>query len=117
MKPETQRRGERGESLAERYLLRHGYEILERGLRVGRAEVDLVAKKERLLIAVEVKLRSGDGFGTPETFVSEAQQNRVRSAIDNYIHEIDWPGEVRFDVIAILHRGASHELTHFEDAF
>ncbi len=117
MKPLSQARGERGEDLAESHLVRHGYRIRERSLRVGRAQVDLVVEKEGLLVAVEVKLRSTDAFGPPESFVDEGQQHRIRAAIEEYLHQIDWLGEVRFDVIAIERTAGGHRLTHFEDAF
>jgi putative endonuclease len=37
-------------------------------------------------------------------------------AADHYIHDIDWKGNVRFDIISIIKKEAT-ELRHIEDAF
>ncbi|MCH7992121.1 MAG: YraN family protein, partial [Gemmatimonadetes bacterium] len=48
-----------GERLAGARLERRGWTILERNYRLGRREVDLIARKEGILAFVEVKTRSG----------------------------------------------------------
>ncbi|MGB3722710.1 MAG: YraN family protein [Pacificimonas sp.] len=61
---EAERRGHRAEALAAWYLRLKGYSILNRRVRVRGGEVDLVARKGRTIIFVEVKARvdaiSGD---------------------------------------------------------
>ena len=52
--------GDRGEALAQKYLESKKYEILECNWRYSRAEIDIIAKHEDILIFVEVKTRSYD---------------------------------------------------------
>jgi putative endonuclease len=75
-------RGRLGEALAERFLVSRGYTILERNLRVGRAEIDLVAERGELLVAVEVKWRRAGDFATaPGDAWRAPQRARLHAAI------------------------------------
>ncbi len=107
-------KGIQGEQLAEHYLLQQGFEILERNYQEGKAEIDLIGLLQNsLLVFVEVKYRKHSRFGDPETFVSDEQKNRITQLADQYIHDINWQGDIRFDIIAI----DSSDLAHFPDAF
>jgi len=48
-------KGRLGEQQACQFLQNHGYEILARNVRGGRGELDIVAKKDDIVIFVEVK--------------------------------------------------------------
>lgn len=109
--------GKLGENKAAAFLTEKGYEILARNHRYKKSEVDIICQKEGLLVFVEVKTRSSRTFGEPESFVSHAQQKAIIRAAEEYMHEINWAGDVRFDIIAILSQGGKEELTHLEDAF
>lgn len=108
-------KGIEGEALAKRYYENQGCEILETNYRYKRAEVDLVAlKDENILIFVEVKNRSRSDFGEAETFVSEAQQQRIKEAAEDYIFGINWQRDIRFDIACV---DANNNIEIFEDAF
>ena len=110
--------GQRGEALAAAYLVARGYHIVARNFRYRRTEVDLIAQRDQQLLFVEVKARSSTAYGTPETFVTDAQAERVVQAADHYLHQHGWEGQIRFDVVAIhFLPGGGHRLHHFEDAF
>ena len=106
-----------GENEAAEYLMNKGYEIVERNYRYGRAEIDLIIKKKNWLVFVEVKTRSGSGYGFPEEFVNYRKEQLILMAAENYIYEIDWQGNVRYDIVSVLGIGAGREICHFEDAF
>jgi putative endonuclease len=106
--------GNTGEDLAAAYLEEKNYRILCRNYRYRRAEVDLIAEKDNLLVFVEVKTRTNVGFGEPENFVNAAQKNRIRQAAENYIFETDWQHDIRFDIIAITGL-TPPQIEHFED--
>ncbi|WP_075343541.1 YraN family protein [Tenacibaculum agarivorans] len=108
--------GKEGEKEAIAYLKKNGYEILENNYRFKKAEIDIIALKEELVV-VEVKTRSTDYFGNPEEFVTSKKKKLLVKAIDNYIIEKDLDVEVRFDIIAIIKRGYLFEVDHIEDAF
>ena len=110
------RRGQRGEALAVEHLEQQGFSVVAKNYRYRRCEIDLIVRREHTLVFVEVKLRKNAGFGHPESFVDQSQADRITKAADHYLHEIDWEGAIRFDIIAItLHPRLSIE--HFEDAF
>jgi putative endonuclease len=110
--------GRKGESLAKTFLEDAGYEILDENWTYGKAEIDLVAYKNSVIIFAEVKTRSGNAFGEPEDFVDSRKQKLLAEAADEYIYLMDHKGDVRFDIISILFdRNANHTLKHIEDAF
>ena len=108
--------GKEGEKLAANYLMKKGFEVIERNYRYRRFEIDIIAKKEKTLVFVEVKTRSANYFGEPEEAVGEKQSSQIIEAAENFILEIDWKGDIRFDIISVLKRGEI-QITHFEDAF
>lgn len=110
--------GARGEQLAEVYLQEHGYEILCRNWRSGHKEVDLIALDKDMLVFVEIKARSGLGFGFPEEAVTPRKQSHLRVAAEVYLEQHPAYRTVRFDVVSILFRGDTvDELRHLIDAF
>lgn len=108
--------GQQGEDLATRYLEKKGYQILARNFRYKRAEIDIIAQKDKLLAFVEVKARSSDVFGYPEEFVDEKKATLIIGAADHYIEKNQWEGLIRFDIISVMLRPRI-TLRHFEDAF
>ncbi len=110
--------GRKGEELAKQHLENAGYEILDENWRFGKAEVDLIAYQNKTIIFVEVKTRTGNAFGEPEDFVDAAKQALLVSAADEFIELMDFNGEARFDIIAILFdQQGSYRLNHIQDAF
>lgn len=117
MKTDKQKTGSWGENQAALFLEQNGFEILERNFRVGKAEVDIVAIKESLLVFVEVKVRRDASFGYPETFAGQKQQARIKLAAEKYQIDNQFHGFIRFDIISILGIPKSFEIEHFKDAF
>ena len=109
--------GNRGESLAEKYLLEIGYQILERNWRFSRAEVDIIAKDGEILVFVEVKTRSSEIFGKPEESISPQKEALLKDAAAVYMEQIGHDWEIRFDIIAIVIKGGGYSFEHFKDAF
>ena len=109
--------GKRGEHMGIKHLKAQHFTIIATNKRIGRSEIDIIAQREGILVFVEVKLRSNDAFGTPESFVTPAQAARYHEAATAYIEEIRWTGPIRFDVIALEKKGQKTILQHFEDAF
>ncbi|MFD0748657.1 YraN family protein [Mucilaginibacter calamicampi] len=110
--------GRKGELMAKQHLEQHGYEILDENWCHGKAEIDLIAYKDKVIIFTEVKTRSGNGFGEPEDFVDNRKQRLLADAADEYIYLMNHQGEVRFDIIAILFKNEeNYKLNHIEDAF
>lgn len=109
--------GKKGEDLATNFLLKKGYQILENNYRFQKAEVDIIAQKDDILVAVEVKTRSTPEFGDPQEFLKPQQIKRLLKAVDFYVNENDLDVEVRFDVVAIIKNKLGTKIEHIEDAF
>lgn len=114
---EHNKTGNKGETLAREHLESKGYEILETNWRFQRAEIDIIAKHSNMLIIAEVKARSSEFWGEPETFVSRKKQGLIVKAANAFIAERNIDLETRFDVIAVLISPKGHQLKHIEDAF
>ncbi|WP_423146815.1 YraN family protein [Rubrolithibacter danxiaensis] len=110
--------GKRGEIAAKEFLENGDYEILDENWCFGKAEVDLIAYKDKKIVFVEVKTRTSVTFGNPEDFVEETKQDNVRKAAEEYIYLMNFQGEIRFDIISVLfNKEGKFTLKHIEDAF
>lgn len=110
--------GKAGEDLAERYLKRQGYAIVERNYRCPLGEIDLIALNKRVVVFVEVKTRRVDTSGAPLESVNAAKQRRLkRSALHylnkHHLHDRD----VQFDVVGISLRSDPPAVQHVRHAF
>lgn len=114
----TKEIGDQGEAIAVKWLLAKGFEILEQNWRFRRAEVDIICKKNGILIFVEVKTRSYDYYGTPDASINNRKETFLLDAANRYMEMINYEWEIRFDVISIiLDKKENHKIVHFEDAF
>jgi putative endonuclease len=111
------KRGNEGEQLAADFLLRKGFEIVERNYRHKHSEIDAIARMGNLLVFVEVKTRSSSDFGHPEEFVDSRKRKKILEGADHYLHETNWQGNVRYDIVSINLNTGSPEVVHIEDAF
>lgn len=110
--------GHAGEAAAATFLLTQGFVVLHRNYRYRRAEIDLIVQREQqLLVFVEVKARSSTQFGYPETFVTERKRQLFRLAAEQVQEDLDWSGDIRFDVLAVMPTASGFQIEHFEDAF
>ncbi|TXK78805.1 YraN family protein [Mesonia sp. K4-1] len=109
--------GKKGEQLAVDFLQKKGYKILERNYRYQKAEIDIIARLNDTLCAVEVKTRSTPDFGNPQDFVKPKQIQQLVKAIDFYVIENDLDVEVRFDIVAIIKNKLGTKIEFFENAF
>ncbi|MEM7548144.1 MAG: YraN family protein [Bacteroidota bacterium] len=115
--PDHLKKGKAGEELAENLLVSKGYEIIERNYRFGRGEIDLIAlQDDSILVFVEVKSRSRFNYGEPEEFVDNRKAELVIKTAENYIFDINWQKDIRFDIISISIKDPN-SIKHFEDAF
>lgn len=108
--------GNFGESLATEFLKNNGYEILDRNYRRMGTEIDIIAKKDFLIVVVEVKTRRSRKFGNAYEAVDERKINNIIQTISYYILEKNlYDYQIRFDIIEVY----SNEkvINHIENAF
>ena len=94
--------GDKGEQLAEKYLRKQKYKILDRNFRTRFGEIDLVARDRGQLVFVEVKTKGSHEFGLPEEEFTFYKKRKMRRAIQswfwkNKIENDNW----RVDLIAL----------------
>lgn len=109
--------GIEGEQLAADFLTSKGFEIMHRNYRYKHSEIDLIVKKGNWLIFVEVKTRSSHAFGYPEQFVDRHKVKTILFGALNYMHEINWQGNVRYDIVAVSMKNNVPDIVLIEDAF
>lgn len=104
------------ERIAERYLLKNQYTIIERNFNSKFGEIDIIASKDGRLHFVEVKGRLNLSFGYPREAVTKVKQNKIISAAKYYFMitgKDDLP--CQFDVIEIIMD--KKEINMIENAF
>ena len=95
--------GADGEARAAAWYVAQGYTVVCRNWRCREGELDLVVRRGRELVFVEVKTRTTDRFGIPAEAVTVAKQRRLRSLAARYLSDTGTrAGTLRFDVVAIL---------------
>ena len=95
-------RGRWAEAMAAAFLSLRGYRILHRNFRFGRLEIDLVARRDRVLAIVEVKYRESSRRGGASAAVGRRKQADLETAAVGYLRMRGLAGvTVRFDVVAL----------------
>lgn len=110
--------GRKGEAIAREFLKKKGYQLLETNWRHRKAEIDIIAMWEEVLVFIEVKSRSSAYFGRPESFVDAKKQQLIADAASVYMEKIGHEWEIRFDIISVLfHNEVYQSVDHIKDAF
>lgn len=110
--------GRRAEGLAALYLLFKGYRILARNYRLKSGEIDIIARKKTVIIAVEVKQRLS--LDAAHNAISANSERRIATALESYVakrpryHNFG----LRCDAVFFIGPAPSlRRVVHIEDAF
>ena len=110
--------GRRAEEMACAHLTKLGFEIVARNARVGRLELDVIARRGALLVFCEVRSRTSDRLMTPAQTIDRRKVARVRSAAAQWLRASNARGaQVRFDVASVLFDVPAGKLNYLEGAF
>ncbi len=94
--------GALGEKLAQDFLKKKGYNILEANYRCREGEIDIVARQKDCLVFVEVRTKSNLEFGTPEESITTTKMRHLERAAQYYRQNHDkLPDSWRIDLVAI----------------
>jgi len=119
-----QRSGKIGEKIAERYIVRKGYEILDRRCKNKCGEIDIIASKGKEIIFIEVKLRHSsqsqvDQYFSAEDNLSDKKIQKVKKASEYYLRENDLLtskyNQWRVDAITINIEGNKARIKHYKN--
>jgi len=93
--------GNNGEDIACSYLIKNGYEILERNKHFSKlCEIDIIAKHKNQVVFVEVKTRKTDAFGTPLEAITPRKFQNIKNGVLSYLQENNVK-DYRIDAIGI----------------
>lgn len=110
--------GKDGERVAELYLKNKGYKLVERNYRCSAGELDLIVLDHRVVVFVEVKTRTGQGYGSPLEAVEFRKQKKMIQAAQYFLSEKGLhQRDARFDVVGISWPGREPVVEHIENAF
>lgn len=107
--------GNFGEKIAEEYLRRKKYKIIEKNFQNKFGEIDLVAHHQGQLVFIEVKLKTNKSFGLPEEEFNFWKKKKLRRTINSYLLERKVKDENwRLDLIAIEARPEPPQIRHYK---
>jgi len=95
--------GELGEKIAQKHLKEKGYKILARNFKKKWGEIDIVAKKRKKIVFIEVKtIRKKEGF-SPEDEIDQKKKKQLIKMAQIYLQEFKIPFKTpwQIDIIAI----------------
>lgn len=105
--------GSWGEDLADKYLKKQGYTLIQRNFRCKLGELDIIAMDGSDLVFIEVKTRRNQHYGLPCEAVNGEKLRHLKRMISYYITVNGMEGrDVRLDVIEILVKCGKPYLRH-----
>jgi len=123
----TRKIGNLGERIAENYLKKKGYQILDKNyfFRIAgsprRGEIDIVAKKDEVISFIEVKTLSDQGQArafSPEEKVGFGKQRKLVRTSESWLmkNKIPLNSKWQIDILAIEIKNGKARISHFENA-
>jgi len=108
-----------GEEAALKHLKKNKFKIIEKGYRMFRGEIDIIAYDRKTLVFIEVKTRRSHDFGFPEEAVTLSKQKQIRKIAEGYLALNNLENsECRFDILSIQYSAKDGFSTqHIKDAF
>jgi putative endonuclease len=109
-----------GEDLSINYLIDNGYYILEKNYRNKIGEIDIICKKNNLLIFVEVKSRYTNDYGFPIESVTYYKRRKIIKVSMLYVILNKYNNfNIRYDVIEVFFNKNNEffNINHTTDAF
>lgn len=107
-------KGKQGEEYAIHFLKEKGYILVDRNFTSRNSEIDLIVKKDDLLVFVEVRIKANADYGYPEASLSKAKLKAIMRGAEEYLLKRPKPDKVRFDMVSIIEHPV-FEIVHFED--
>lgn len=110
--------GNRGEQLALEYLLAQGCLLLAKNFRCRIGEIDLIVQDGQTIVFVEVKSRSGKGWGLPQEAVDFRKQSKIQKIAQYFLlTQRMAERDLRFDVIAVEFNNSPPKILQIKGAF
>lgn len=121
MKKENYITGRKGESIASNFLMENGFSLLEKNFRTRFGEIDLIMTDKNTLVFVEVKLKRGADFGSPEEMIDKRKVHQIRITAEMFLLKNkdikEKFGSFRIDAVCIVldEWGEVSRINHYEN--
>ncbi|MDR0608391.1 MAG: YraN family protein [Candidatus Peribacteria bacterium] len=108
----TREKGKTGEQLVQQYYQQQGFSLLKANFTVRGGEIDLVMKKDHMLVAIEVK--NLDTIAELDNYITSRKMVYLQRALDAFLWEYgrEQFTDIRLDAVFVK-RGAIIEI--YED--
>ncbi len=118
-RPTKIKTGSQGEILAQSYLKKLGFRIIDENYRTRWGEIDIIARDGKTIVFIEVKTRTQRMFGSPLQAVTAEKQRRIIRMAKIYLLKKRFQDiPVRFDVIGIeIKEGTPPRIEWIPNAF
>ncbi len=97
-----QKVGSFGEKIARDFLIKNGYTIIARNLKLSYQEIDIIASIKEKMVFIEVKTRTSGIADMAESAINMQKIKNMKKAIASYVYlnklDLDC---AQFDVIAV----------------
>ncbi len=113
----TKKIGQWGEELAQNFLLKKGWILVKKNWTCSLGEIDLVFKKQKEIIFVEVKTRSTPFCGWAEDSVNYFKKKKLKEVIDFFLlNEKSFQNFYpRFDIVVVEIIKTQSQIIHYEN--
>ena len=110
--------GRRAEQLVAQYLRERGFHLLGSNVRLGRLEIDLIARRSDLVVFCEVRSRTHDRLVAPAATIDRRKIARLRQAAAQWLKR-EHPGhvEIRLDAAAVVFDTPNGRIDYYESAY
>lgn len=121
MKQQNFTKGRLGEKIAADYLRKKGYQIIETNFRTRFGEIDIICSGSNWLVFVEVKLKTGNDFGSPEEMITPSKIWQVQKTAQTYLQQSPQIAakhqRYRIDAVCITldSNGEIKQVNHYEN--
>ncbi len=109
-----------GEEIAENFLKKQGYDILDRNYRKKWGEIDIVAKCDEAISFIEVKTINKGSHFIPEANVYSGKQKRLIRASQTYLldkkYSVDTPWQIDVIVVELDCEKRLADIRHLKNA-
>jgi len=107
--------GKQGEEIAENYLKKLNYKILEKNFYCKQGEIDIIALDNKQIVFIEIKTRSNANYGLPSEAVTQKKINSLYKTAEYFLYIRNLEKEdVRIDVIEIYMKDNKFKINHLK---
>jgi putative endonuclease len=109
-------KGSLGESVARWFLIKKGYQIVDRNKKYLDSELDIVSLKDNVLVFVEVKYRMVGVYTDIYSSIGGLKLHRLKKGILHYLSNISLKfNDIRLDAIFVQHKESKFLVEHYVD--